>query len=106
MKNTILFVETSDIKGLFICGYNLNNGNYTSAPKGKIRIARFNNNFNPRNSRSECYYGEIYLKLFVKRLKKYIINKKRNREKLALQCVLTKKYNFNRDLIAHISNIL
>ncbi len=106
MKHTILFVETNDIKGLFVCGYNLNNGNYTRSPKGVIRIARFNNSFNPQNSRSECYYSEIYLKLFVKRLKKYIINKKRNKEKLTLQCVLTKKYNFNRELIAYISNIL
>jgi hypothetical protein len=105
--NTIMFIEKEKDIGKYICGYQLNKYNYQNAPNGMIRIARFKNNFDINNQKSESYYGDIHLKLFIKKWKKvYITNKKRNIEKKLAQLVLHRNKKIPNDIITNISNML
>jgi len=64
--NTILFVETPTMKGKMTVGFQLNKTNYWYSPNGIIRIARFTQSFSPYYG----YYGDIYMKRFIKLWKK------------------------------------
>jgi hypothetical protein len=104
---TLMFVEKSQDICKFITGFQLNRNNYLYSPKGIIRITRYKNSFNIKNQNSESYYGDIYLKLFIKKWKKvYISNKKRNIEKKLAQLVLNKNKKIPFDIITNISNML
>jgi len=65
--NTIMFVETDDIKGKMRVGFHLRNFNYHYAPTGIIRIARFEQSFCPEKNYG--YYGDIYMKRFIRKWK-------------------------------------
>jgi hypothetical protein len=105
--NTLMFIEEKKDIGKYICGYQLNKNNYENAPKGIIRIARYKNNFNIKNQKSESYYGDIHLKLFIRKWKRVCItNKRRNIEKNLAQLVLNRNKKIPNDIITNISNML
>jgi len=90
IRNTIMFVELEKDKGKMRIGFWLQRHNLYRAPKGKIRIARFNNNFSPMNNHG--YYAEIYLKLFVKKWKYITLkNKRRKEERFIFKNLFKKK---------------
>ncbi len=104
---TLMFVEEIQDIGKCITGFQLNRKNYLYSPKGIIRIARYKNSFNIKNHHSESYYGDIYLKLFIRKWKRvYIINKRRNNEKKLAQLVLNRNKKIPRDIIKNISDML
>ena len=63
-----MFVERPENKGRFCIDYHLNKYNLYHVPEGLIRIARFENIFWPDNNMG--YYGDIYMKQFIKICKK------------------------------------
>ena len=86
--NTIMFIEPEHNKGRMVIGYHLNRYNYLSsnAPKGKIRIARFESSFWPQINRG--YYGDIYFSRMIKKWKK----KRREKEiDVATEFLIKKK---------------
>jgi len=88
--NTIMFIEKIDDKGKMNVGFTLCKHNLYRAPKGQIRIARFEACFNPTFGHG--YYGDIYMKLFIKKWKLITLNnKKRNFEKLIANIILKNK---------------
>ena len=104
---TLMFVDQEQDIGKCITGFQLNRKNYLYSPKGIIRIARYKNSFNIKNQNSESYYGDIYLKLFIRKWKKvYIINKRRNSEKKLAQLVLNRNKKIPLDIIKNISDML
>ena len=68
MRNTIMFVETPGDSGKMIVGFTLHKLNYLKAPKGIIRIARFDNAFWPEKNYG--YYADIYFRKFIRKWKK------------------------------------
>ena len=105
--NTIMFIEKEKDIGKYICGYQLNKDNYQNSPNGMIRIARFKNNFDINNQKSESYYSDIYLKSFIKKWKKvYITNKRRNIEKKLAQLILQRNKRIPNDIIKNISDMI
>jgi hypothetical protein len=48
--------------------------NWFYAPIGRIHIARFRYSFDPSQGRG--YYGDIYLRLFIRKWKKYVKTKR------------------------------
>jgi len=72
--HTRVFIEIPEDSGKMIVGYQLSYGNYIFSPKGIVRIARFECNFSPKNNLG--YYGDIYMKKFVKKWKNSIYKKK------------------------------
>ena len=104
---TLMFVEEKKDIGKYICGYQLNKNNYENAPKGIIRIARYKNSFNINNEKSQSYYSDTYLKLFIRKWKRVCItNKKRNIEKKVAQLVLNRNAKIPSDIIKNISDML
>ena len=105
--NTLMFIEEKQDIGKYICGFQLNKSNYEYAPNGIIRIARYKNSFNINNKYSQSYYGDIYLRLFIRKWKKiYITNKRRNIEKKLIQLILHRNKKIHYDIIENISNFL
>ena len=87
---TILFVERTENKGKMIVDYRLTNSNYFIAPQGLIRIARFENCFWP--AINEGYYGDIYMKNFIRKWKKVTYeNKQRKNDKMLFNNLLESK---------------
>ena len=74
---TIMFVERPEDVGKMHVGYHLTTGSLETMRNmtGIIRIARFTNSFYPQFNYG--YYGDIYLKRFVRKWKKYTADKKR-----------------------------
>jgi len=104
---TLMFVEENQDIGKYICGYQLHKYNYENSPKGMIRIARYKNSFNINNQKSQSYYSDIYLKLFIRKWKRIcIINKRRNIEKKVAQLVLNIHKKMPYDIIKNISDML
>lgn len=96
---TIMFIELEKDKGKMCVGFTLQRHNLDRAPKGKIRIARFNNSFSPMHNHG--YYGDIYFKLFLKKWKYITIeNKRRKEEKLIFKNLF--KYIFCYDILNYI----
>ena len=89
---TIMFIEEEKDKERMVIGYHLNRNTYRYAPLGTIRIARFTNTFWPQKNKG--YYGDIYMKSIVKRWK----NNKKEKEKLMLGLVLSRKEKFSCDI--------
>jgi hypothetical protein len=71
---TIMFVELPENVEKMHVGYRLTKGSIENSPTGIIRIARFTDCFYPQKNRG--YYGDIYLKRFVRKWKKYTAEKK------------------------------
>lgn len=71
---TIVFVEEPKDVGKMIVGFQLGDNNYYYSPRGIIRIARFRTAFWPEKNLG--YYGDIYIKNFVKKWKHYNYIKK------------------------------
>jgi hypothetical protein len=71
---TSVFVEKPEDSGKMIVGFQLSRNNYYYSPKGIIRIARFKTGFSPKKNLG--YYGDIYMKNFVKKWKHYNYIKK------------------------------
>jgi hypothetical protein len=65
---TVMFVELPEDEGRMVIGFQLNKENFYRVPKGKIRVARYDNMFWPHNNMG--YYGDIYVKQFIKKWKK------------------------------------
>lgn len=66
--NTIMFVEKPEDKEKMVIGFQLNKENFYRVPRGKIRIARFESLF--WIEKNFGYYGDIYMKQFIKICKK------------------------------------
>ena len=102
MYTSILFIDNG---GPFTCGFRLNSKNWFYAPHGRIRLARFDSLFSPKYGHG--YYGDIYLRKFIRIWKnKVIISKRRKIEKkMAILCT-SKKQILNYDVIRHIVGFL
>ena len=89
--NTILFVEREENKHRMVVDFQLGKQNYFYAPKGLIRVARFENNFNPKQNHG--YYGDIYLRKFIRIWKtKTFINIQRKKDINNANSILHKKF--------------
>ena len=100
--NTILFVDN---KIPFTCGFRLSSLNWLYAPYGRIRIARFETSFSPNTGYG--YYGDIYLKQFIRIWKnKIILKKKRQIEKKMTILCISKKNILNQDVLRYIISYL
>jgi hypothetical protein len=98
---TRLFVDTGSP---FRCGYQLARYNWFRAPQGKIRIARFENSFSPDEGRG--YYGDIYLRQFIRLWKNKTVGKRRRLEKkMTVLCISTKRV-LNEDVLRYIIEFL
>jgi hypothetical protein len=80
----VLFVSTSQRMQtlLFIAsenpihhGFQLSRNNFYRVPAGRIHIARYSASFDPAEGRG--YYGDIYMRHFIRRWKKTTMEKKR-----------------------------
>jgi hypothetical protein len=96
---TLMFVE----KIPWACGFQLTSRTLRYAPKGRIRIARFTTSFYPTNGRG--YYGDIYLRAFIRRWKhKTAIHKQRRLERrMAIQALYTRLVD---DVICKVAKYL
>ena len=105
---TVMFIETPQDKSRMVVGFPINKNNYLLAPKGTIRIARFENAFWPDNENIMCYYGDIYLKLFIKKWKKIFYQNKHRRRDILLGNLLlfNKEVLFPNDINNHIKEFL
>ena len=65
---TVMFVERPENKGRMVIDFHLTQYNYHYAPEGLIRIARYPNIFWVEIN--EGYYGDIYMKHFIRKWKK------------------------------------
>jgi len=94
---TRVFVDT--LPGL--CGYQLCSSNISYSPRGRIRVARFETAFDPLHGFG--YYGDIYLRLFVRKWKRYVVEKKRKKMeiKMAYLCISPTQIG-NPDIIRYI----
>jgi hypothetical protein len=88
---TVLFVEQYDERDLFIVGFRLSRTSVRYSPPGIIRIARIETSFNIINNMG--YYGDIYMKRFVKKIRSYI------RKKNIINCRTILKNSLNDDII-------
>ena len=71
--NTIMFVERPEDIGRMGVGFRLERNNMNYSPSGTIRIARFNGGFSPMHNHG--YYGDIYMKRFIRKWKKVTFDK-------------------------------
>jgi len=99
--NTILFI---DDKIPFTCGFRLNSLNWLYAPSGRIRVAKFETSFSPHTGQG--YYGDIYLRQFIRIWKNKIIMKKRQIEKKMTILCISKKNILNQDVLKYIISYL
>lgn len=65
---TMMFVERPQDKGRNVIGYQLSRDNYNLSPNGTIRIARYPGVF--WIEKNHGYYGDIYMKQFIKKWKR------------------------------------
>lgn len=87
---TIMFVERPENKERMIVDFQLCDFNYHYSPEGIIRIARFSSSFSP--SRNRGYYGDIYMKRFIRKWKlKTYENIQRRQDKEMAKNVLENK---------------
>lgn len=99
--NTVVFIDDGKP---FTCGFRLHSNNWFYAPRGRIRLARFNSSFSP--NKGYGYYGDIYLRRFIRIWKNKIVLKRRKLEKkMALLCI-SKNKNANSDIVKHIMDFL
>jgi hypothetical protein len=98
---TILFVDTGRP---FTCGFHLVRHNWLRAPSGRIRIARFENSFSPCDGRG--YYGDIYLRRFIRIWKNNTVTKRRRMEKKMIVLCVSKKRVLNEDVLRYIVEFL
>lgn len=98
---TILFVDTGSP---FTCGFRLVRHNWLRAPYGRIRIARFENSFSPIDCRG--YYGDVYLRQFIRTWKNNTVGKRRRMEKKMTVLCITKKRILNEDVLRCIVDFL
>ena len=86
---TIMFVERPKNKGRMVIDFTLNKNNYHYSPEGIIRIARFPSSF--WIERSYGYYGDIYMKQFIRKWKqKTYENKQRRQDRLNAALVMNR----------------
>jgi hypothetical protein len=87
---TIVFIERPENAGRMIVDYQLHINNYYYRPKGILRIARFENLFWPEKNYG--YYGDIYMKQFIRKWKKKTYeNIQRRKELLIAEEILYEK---------------
>lgn len=98
---TILFVDNGRP---FQCGFQLSRNNFHYSPPGRIRVARFETAFSPLNERG--YYGDIYLREFIRRWKKKVVLKRRIKEKTMATLSMTKKNKVPQDIVRYIVDFL
>jgi hypothetical protein len=100
---TIMFVERHEDEGRMCIGFQLNKENFYRVPKGKVRIARFEDMFWPKKNRG--YYGDIYMKQFVRKWKKITKeNIQRRKDRLVAKDLLKNKMCF--DTLNHVIEFL
>ena len=86
---TIMFIEREEYVGKMVVDNRIHRDNYYYAPIGIIRIARFENSFWPEKNHG--YYGDIYMKQFIKKWKKKTYeNIQRRKEILTANKILSK----------------
>lgn len=99
---TVLFIDNGNP---FTCGFRLNSFNwFKDIPSGIIRIARFETSFSP--DKGHGYYGDIYLKRFIRIWKFKIIQKRRQIEKKMAVLCFSKNNILNKDTIRYIVDFL
>lgn len=98
---TRIFVDTGRP---FTCGFQLSRHNWFRAPSGRIRIARFDNSFSPIEGRG--YYGDIYLRRFIRIWKNNTVGQRRRMEKKMTVLCITKKRILNEDMLRYIVEFL
>ena len=101
MNTTILFIDNGNP---FTCGFQLNNKNCFYAPHGRIRLARFNASFAPHKGYG--YYGDIYLRMFIRIWKNKIVLKRRKLEKKMAMLCISQNTNTNSDIVRYIMDFL
>jgi hypothetical protein len=99
---TILFVQEQPYTN-FDVGFRLSSINWKNAPEGIIRVARFRTAFDIENKLG--YYGDIYLKMFIKKWKK-ITYDNIQRKKDRMNCKIILNNNFNDDILSVVIGFL
>lgn len=100
---TLLFME-HNLNTYGVCGFQLSRQNVGYAPIGRLHIARFDTAFIP--SRGLGYYGDIYMRSFIRKWKSKVISNKRQFErKMAILCLSTKRV-LNEDTLRCIIDYL
>ena len=74
-----MFVERPEDVGRMAVGFQLDKENYYYSPSGIIRIARFPSSFCPMYNQG--YYGDIYIKQFIRKWKKIHITEYKDKKK-------------------------
>ena len=64
---TMLFIDQQNCEIKLLANYRFDSRTWQDAPKGQIRIARFQNIFWPELQQG--YYGDIYMKRFIRKWK-------------------------------------
>ena len=95
-----MFVERPEDSGKMIVGYLLNKATWFYAPKGLVRIARFDNAFWPDTNKG--YYADIYFKRFIRKWKKITYENKQRRYDICLANHILQHYT----LPTEINNVI
>lgn len=87
--NTIMFVERPENHGRNVIDYQLTKNNYLRSPSGIIRIARYPGAF--WIEKNYGYYGDIYMKQFIRKWKqKTYENKQRRADRANARLVMNR----------------
>jgi hypothetical protein len=98
---TLLFVDNGHP---FQCGFQLSKHNFHYSPPGRIRVARFETAFSPLIGFG--YYGDVYLRRFIRTWKKKVILKRRNKDKKMAVLYISKKNMVPKDILRYIVDFL
>jgi hypothetical protein len=74
---TMLYIDQQDCEKKLLANFRLDSHSWQDAPKGQIRIARFQNIFWPELQQG--YYGDIYMKRFIRKWKRVTMERKEGR---------------------------
>ena len=100
--HSLLFVEIDGEP--FSCGFRVNKTNLHQAPPGKLHIARFETCFSPMDGHG--YYGDSYLRQFIRKWRYKVIMKKRIVEKIMTTLCISKKQILNNDVLRKITEFI
>jgi hypothetical protein len=88
----MMFVERPENKGRMIVDFQLNRNNYHYSPAGIIRIARYPNAF--WIEKNMGYYGDIYMKQFIRKWKQKTYENKQRRADRANAALVMNRLGF------------
>lgn len=99
---SILFVEIDGKP--FSCGFRVNKTNLHQAPPGRLHIARFEACFYPMEGHG--YFGDIYLRQFIRKWRDKVIAKRRYAEKITTILCISKNRTLNNDVLRKITEFI